>query len=290
MHALWNLISKRRSSTLAFFFVATVSSTLVVAPLLVLYRHLLPTIPPSVWALIAATGSAQAIYYYGLSGAYRWGDMSLAYPLARALPVVAVAAISLLLGRGEALHPMGLLGMGLISVGCIILPLPHFRRLRPQDYMGLVYLMAIVAATGTVAYTVLDDTILRQLRGFAPGSLSKTEITLFYIALQTTSSALMIGLATLFSAPERKQLATLVGDRVQLAWGALTGLAIMATYGLVLISMAHVRDVSYVAAFRQLSIPIGALFGLTLQREAAHRPKLIGIAIISIGLILVATG
>ena len=64
----------------------------------------------------------------------------------------------------------------------------------------------------------------------------------------------------------------------------------MATYGLVLASMAYVTNVSYVAAFRQLSIPIGAVLGLTIQREPRYLPKIIGIVIVSVGLILVGVG
>ena len=47
----------------------------------------------------------------------------------------------------------------------------------------------------------------------------------------------------------------------------------MATYGLVLASMAHVTNVSYAAAFRQLSIPLGAFLGIWLQKEPSPPPS-----------------
>ena len=75
-----------------------------------------------------------------------------------------------------------------------------------------------------------------------------------------------------------------------LVQGMVTGVVIMATYGLVLASMAYVTNVSYVAAFRQLSIPIGAILGITLLHEPRYLPKLIGIGIVCIGLILVGIG
>ena len=70
----------------------------------------------------------------------------------------------------------------------------------------------------------------------------------------------------------------------------ITGVVIMATYGLFLASMAYASNVSYVAAFRQLSIPIGAFLGLTLLGEPRYRPKLIGIGVVTLGLLLVAVG
>lgn len=290
MHALWNFISKRRSPTLAFFFVTAVSGAAVVSPLLWVNRQFFPQVPPLVWVLLAFTGVAQAVYFLGLAEAYRQGDISLAYPLARALPVLAVAAIGFLLGRGDEIGRLGLFGMVLISAGCILLPLPHFRRLRLRDYTGTVYLMAIVAAIGTTAYTLLDDSALRQLRTAAGLPLTTTRITLLFVSLQTLSAAIMIGLTTLVHPRERKQIRALIRNRSLVLTGLLTGVVIMATYGLVLASMAYVRDVSYVAAFRQLSIPIGAVLGLTVQNEPRYLPKIAGIIIITFGLIFVGVG
>jgi len=67
---------------------------------------------------------------------------------------------------------------------------------------------------------------------------------------------------------------------------ALTGIGIYLTYGIVLVSMNYVSNVSYVAAFRQLSIPIGAIFGMALLKEPRDLPKIAGIAAIFAGLIL----
>jgi len=290
MHALWNLVSKRRDPSLAFFFVAAASAALAASPILAIHWRLLPLVPTSAWGLIVATGIAQAVYFSGLAGAYRHGDMSLAYPLARALPVLTVAAISILIGRGAQIGRIGLTGMLLIAFGCIILPLPRFRGLRLRDYTSTVYLMAIIAAMGTTAYTLIDDATLRQLRAVDELPLGTTGVTLLFIALQALSTTIMLGLVSLARPSERSRLASLVANHRRLFAGMLTGVFIMATYGLVLASMAYVRDVSYVAAFRQLSIPIGAILGLTLQHEARYRPKLVGIAVITIGLVLVGIG
>lgn len=290
LHAFWNFVSKRRSPTLAFFLIAAVSAALVTLPLLVALRAGLRAVTPAIWGLVLATGVAQAVYFSGLAGAYRHGDISLAYPLARALPVLGVAAVSLLLGRAAQIAPPGLAGMLLISVGCIILPLPTFRRVRLRDYRGAVYRLAALAAAGTTAYTLIDDAALRRLRATGAPTLDTTGSTLLFIALQAISTAIMLGIVTLGRAHERQRLAALLAERRLWHSAALAGVIIMATYGLVLAAMGYVRDVSYVAAFRQLSIPIGALLGLTLQGEPRQRPKLAGIALISAGLLLVALG
>jgi len=68
---------------------------------------------------------------------------------------------------------------------------------------------------------------------------------------------------------------------------AVTGIGIYLGWGLVLISMNFVSNVSYVAAFRQLSIPLGAVFGMMFLKEPRYLPKIIGISAIFAGLVLV---
>ena len=53
--------------------------------------------------------------------------------------------------------------------------------------------------------------------------------------------------------------------------------------------MQFVDNVSYIQAFRQLSIPLGAAAGIVLLHEKITKPKLAGLILIIIGLILVAT-
>jgi drug/metabolite transporter (DMT)-like permease len=290
MHAAWNYVSKRQNPTLAFFALTTFAGMVIVLPILLIYRQRLPLIAPSVWLLVAATGVAQAVYMAGLAGAYRRGDISLAYPLVRAMPVLFVATITLLLGNGGEVGRVGLLGMGLIALGCVLIPLREFRPIQASSYFDAVYLMALIAAIGTTGYTLLDDTAMRIMRDAPALQLTTSQVTLLFIALQVTSTAIMVVAVTLLYPPERRQLQRLLRDRARVFTGVLTGVTVMAAYGLVLAAMAYVTNVSYVAAFRQLSIPLGAIMGITWQQEPRYRPKLVGIAIISAGLILVGIG
>ena len=289
-HAAWNYLGKRQNPSIAFFFIASAAAALILSPLFLIYRHALPGIPATVWLLILATGAAQAVYYSGLAGAYKRGDMSLAYPLARAIPVLLVAAISIAAGKGSQIGGLSLLGMFLIAAGCVILPLPRFQQLHWRHYLSAVYLMVLIAAIGTTSYTIIDDEALRQLRQSQTIGLSNTQITLLFIALQTCSTALMLGLATGLQPAQRRQLDRFLKQRPLLISATATGLVIVGTYGLVLAAMAYVTNVSYVAAFRQLSIPIGAFLGITLQGEPRQKPKLIGIGIVVAGLMLVGFG
>ena len=290
LHAGWNFVSKRQDPSLAFFLIASISGFLVISPVLFIYQHVLPLVTFEAWILVALTGTAQAVYLFGLAGAYKRGDISLAYPLARALPVLMIAGISMLWGNGGAIGGWGLLGMLLITIGCILLPFPSFHKVKIKEYFSLVYLFAVIAALGTTGYTLLDDQALRLLRNSPDIQLTHQQLTLLYIAFQMASTLLMVAIATVIFPLERENLKAIVYDRSLLITGLLTGIAITVTYGLVLAALPFVTNVSYVAAFRQLSIPIGAILGMTIQGEARYRPKLFGILVISIGLILVGLG
>jgi len=283
-HAGWNLFSKRQPS-LAFFLIASATSALTLTPLLWRNHTLWAWTTPETWALVGITGLFQAVYFSGVAGAYRHGDMSLAYPMLRALPVLLITAISFALGRGDEITSLGLVGIITVAAGCMMLPLKSFREIRLRDYLALCCLLALMAAIGTTGYTLVDDEALRQLRAGLPW-LGKTPITLYYISLQTLSTSLWVLLFVLLQPAERERLRRLWRRGRNRA--ALSGLVITGAYGLVLASMAYVTNVSYVAAFRQMSIPLGALLGIFLLKEPRYPPKLIGVAVVVTGLILVA--
>ncbi|MGJ7456635.1 hypothetical protein [Halomonas sp. RA08-2] len=49
------------------------------------------SVTPSFWGWLAASGVCEMLYMGGLAWAYARGEVSLLYPVARALPVVLVA-------------------------------------------------------------------------------------------------------------------------------------------------------------------------------------------------------
>lgn len=288
MHAGWNLAGKSRRPSAAFFFLASASASVCLSPLLVYNASILPAVSWRVWSLLAATTVCQTIYFGGLGAAYRRGDMSLVYPLVRSLPVLMVAFASIALGRGDMIGNVGMMGMFLVAAGCFILPMKHLSDLQLSHYMNSCCFFALVAAIGTTGYTLVDDQALRWLRTEPATALSPLHATLLFMSLQSLGTTLGLGLFTLFNANDRRRFGEI--RKTGMTAAALTGVAIVVTYSLALISMAYVRDVSYVAAFRQLSIPIGVLLGVVLLRESAHWPRVLGVSVIFVGLVLVAVG
>jgi multidrug transporter EmrE-like cation transporter len=225
------------------------------------------------------------VYYVGLAGAYRHGDMSVAYPLARALPARLVTIVSFFLGLGKPLSAWGMAGIAAVVLGCLILPLTSFRSVKLANYANICCALAFLAACGTGGYTLVDNEALRQLRNTPALNLSGLQITVLFMTLETFTTTLALALYVALSQTERQACRSILQTRKRQA--IFTGLIITGTYGLVLAAMAHVTNISYLAAFRELSIPLGAFLGMIFQKEPAYSPKLIGIGVVLIGLLLI---
>ena len=128
-------------------------------------------------------------------------------------------------------------------------------------------------------YTLVDDAALKVLRQ----TVDVTSSTLLYLPLQSLTTVLF--LLVYVRLVEGWQVKVKVVSRA-----VFTGLVMAVTYGIALAALAFVKDVSYANAFRQLSIPLGALLGMWLAKEPAYFPKLIGIGIMLVGLILIMLG
>ena len=282
------MLGKRQHPTAAFFLVANTIGVVCVLPILPHYWDKFPVIPPSVWMFLVLTGFFLAAYMTALAGAYRTGDISLAYPLARSSPVVVVAIVTIVLGKGHEVGWWCTVGIVLVAAGCFMLPMRDFRDFDFANYLNLCCLLAVLAAIGTAGYTIVDDEALRRLRQLPGKPFDPVDATLIYMVLEGISTSVWMGVFVLFSAWERGSFSATL--RFSKSPAALTGIGIYLTYGLVLASMAYVKNVSYVAAFRQLSIPLGAVLGMVFLKEPRHLPRVLGVAIIFTGLVLVGIG
>jgi len=283
-HAGWNFISKKEHPTQAFYLVANTMGVICTLPILFYHASMLSFVPVSVWIIVIISGFFLAFYLEALAGAYRAGDISIAYPLARSLPVVLVYLMTLALGKSQPPEGWFLVGMLLIVSGCIILPLKAFSDFHFSNYINLCCLLAVLAAVGTACYTIADDMALRFLRELPGKPMRPLEGALVYLVLEGISCSLWQGLFVVVNRQERQSMREVL--RSFKAPAALTGMGIYLTYGIVLISMNYVTNVSYVAAFRQLSIPIGAVLGMAFLKEVRYLPKIVGVAAIFLGLVI----
>src|SRR5882672_282733 len=112
MHASWNAVVKSDSDRLLSMALVMLTGTLMG----LLAAPLVPIPAASAWPYLLASMAIHTLYYFGLLGAYRHGDLSHVYPIARGLGPLLVA---LLAGRfvNEPLSPSEAAGVGLVSLG-----------------------------------------------------------------------------------------------------------------------------------------------------------------------------
>ena len=286
-HAYWNLRSKKGSFTRITFFMAMGTPFLAAVIMFLLAPQLFTNLPLSAFGWLVLSGIFRALYFSALAVTYQNDDMTAVYPIVRAVPILIVTLVSLLLGRSHAFSVVSLAGMLLVFSGCLLVPLDR-RGVAPQTYFTRQNALILLAAIGIAGFMLVDDAALRILRTCECLHGSNLVISTVSILLSFSGAFLWLGLAVLFSPKQRAGLRSVT--REQTGSSLLTGLIISGTYLLVLIALAHVRDVSYATTFRQASIVIGLLLCVIFLKEKPGGYRVAGTLIIFVGLVMVALG
>ena len=284
-HAGWNLVCKSKTPSAAFFAISTTSSVIVLTPIFVYFLPRLGQVPMPVWELLIATGFFQTLYYANLGNSYRLNDMSLAYPIIRSLPVLLVPLVTALISVGKPLSALAVLGMIIIAVGCILLPLKKINSTILKTYFRYSFLFVGLAAVGTAGYSIIDSAALGWLKDGAQ-PFSTMQAALFYIAFENLVSLFYIWAYVALSRREKINLRII--RKRSLRFPLLAGPVVSITYTLVLLAMEFASNVSYIVAFRQVSIVVGVLLGIFVLKEKSTPFKIAGTALIFIGLVLAA--
>jgi drug/metabolite transporter (DMT)-like permease len=125
LHVAWNVLLKTAGEPLRAATVGMSTAALLIVPgaivgWLVIGR---PAVPTEALVLGTASGLLEAAYFVFLAAAYRRGDLSVVYPIARGTaPLLAVAVGIFILG--ERLGPEGFLGVAFLLVGLLMLQRP----------------------------------------------------------------------------------------------------------------------------------------------------------------------
>ena len=241
-----------------------------------------------IWLYLVATGFCLAIYFSSLSASYQRGDMSLLYPLIRSSPLIVVMTVLFVFGEGDVISQYCIIGTVLIVVGCFILPIRDIKLIQPSNYLNSASFFALMAAFGTAGYSMIDDRAIDLLRNSEIISLEVWQITCLYIFFEGLSCVVWLFLFTLLSSIERANLKKIIREGV--GPSICTGIGIYGTYILILFSMSYASNVSYVVAFRQVSVPIGTIMGVVILKESSYMAKYIGVVVIFVGLLSVGLG
>ncbi len=275
LHATWNLLIRRGSRPEVFAWMLAVAAGVLYLPIGV-WRYLVAGIPPEGVPFIIATGVIHACYFAFLGRAYASGEYSLVYPVARGLgpALVPFLAVPFL---GERLSALGIAGIVCVVVGVFGVSMGGFtgdalRGVgRALHAPGTRY--ALLTALTIALYSTVDRAGVRSVDPILYGWL------IFVIA-------------PLLSAPYFLRLhraAILATVRVEARSVVLAGLLAPLAYFMALIAF-QMGQVSYLAPAREASIGIAAVLGALFLRERLGRGRLVGIASLTLGILLIALG
>jgi drug/metabolite transporter (DMT)-like permease len=248
LHASWNALLRGRSDLLWSITMMSIASSLVAIPGILL----LPPPAAASWPYIAVSAVLQVGYSLFLVQAYRMGEFSQVYPIARgSAPLLVTLGAAILAGERPSL--VSLLGIALVCGGIISLA----RR-------GGVRMRAVVPALATGAFIAsygVCDGIGSRLSGSA----------LAYAAWIFLLYGASLPLITL--GPKRRPKAWPAPAETLKALGG--GALAMLGYSTVVWAMS-LSPMGPVAALRETSILFAAIIGrlflgekLTLRRVAA---------------------
>jgi len=274
MHAGWNLLARYNRSETAFYnkmLLITLGVGLIPA---VWSEATTRSMTPLAWACVTGSGFSAAVYLFALAQAYESSDFTIVYPIARSLPVIFVAFGDVL--RGRHLTSLGWVGILLVVSGCVLVPLRSLQEVSWRHYFNRATLWMLLAALGTVGYTMLDKIAAEVVR---QGPATAARYGYFYFAISYFPYLLFM---RLFKNRPRKPDP---GDWKLAGVAALLGFG---GYWLILWAYQLSPFASYIVAFRQFSIVIGAILAFVIYKEQGVKIRLSGALLITSGLVLIA--
>lgn len=267
LHLAWNVLLKTAGDPLRASTVGICVAGMVLAPVAAVAWWLTgrPAVPPEVLGLAVVSGAVEVAYFVLLSSAYRRGDLSVVYPIARGTaPLVAVVVGVVVLG--ERLSPGGWTGVALLVGGLLLLQRP-WQLIRPGTLSGAYgspVPFAIATGVCVAVYSALDRVAVRL-----------TEPWLYAALLWVVMS---VGLVAALAVRDRRNGDRRNGDGRNAAPGASTdprraavgGLLTLAAYLLVLGAFS-IAPLAAVAPLRESAVVLASAWGVLRLREAASR-------------------
>ncbi len=284
LHAGWNLFTKGRKLGIDVFMISFLFGSVAFLPLIIIINSssLFSLITGRFILYVLVSSLFQSVYHIALVKSYAKQDLSFAYPLIRSLPVLLIALIQLLFFK-VMLSPFVFAGIFLIITGSILLPVHDlFNKKTVLRIIHSYHIFIFLAAFGTVGYTLIDAKALSLMLELVPENP-----ILMNALIWSTLQSLVDFIFLLFYMFITKKDLCIVFRKTDWRFGLFITIVMNLTHLLVLVSMYFVKDVSYVAAFRQISIPVGALFGFIFLKEKPYKYRVIGVTSIFMGLVLV---
>lgn len=227
-------------------------------------------IPESeVWIFLLGSLILHIAYYYSLSGAYQWGDMSLTYPIMRGMAPFFLLLITSIFAF-EPLLLSSIIGVCLLCSGIVFLGIDSTQVLNHKKAILFALLNALVIAS----YTIID--------GFG---VRASQNVFSYIAMFIFIDGLIYSSFVIYSRQKSSQhLKQYVVNRwPYFSLGAITTTG---SYGIALWAMSE-SPISLVSALREVSVLFAVFISWIYLKEKISKQRIAGVLLVLLGSFLI---
>lgn len=264
-HAIWNTIIKLSPDKSLETSLMNLSGSVIAIPAVLYFG-----IPESeVWIFLLGSLILHIAYYYSLSGAYQWGDMSLTYPIMRGMAPFFLLLITSIFAF-EPLLLSSIIGVCLLCSGIVFLGIDSTQVLNHKKAILFALLNALVIAS----YTIID--------GFG---VRASQNVFSYIAMFIFIDGLIYSSFVIYSRQKSSQhLKQYVVNRwPYFSLGAITTTG---SYGIALWAMSE-SPISLVSALREVSVLFAVFISWIYLKEKISKQRIAGVLLVLLGSFLI---
>lgn len=272
IHATWNFYGKKSIDKLVYFYLVKILQVIIYFP--VVFNILSKEgISYNAIPYIIAGGVIHIFYWFSLSQAYTYEDLSVVYPIARSAPAL-IPIVSFLI-IGERISPGGIIGIVLVSIGVYLLTFEHGKFLEITKKIFSFKEKGILFSYLTLI-TVVMFTINDKKASYIVNPVA-------YVYLFETIS--LIGLTPFVFLMRKEKLIKkeLKNNFVSIL---ISSISIILSYSLIVYAMKF-SPASYVVAIRQFGIIVGVFYGVIFLKEGYGLRRFLASLMITAGIIII---
>ena len=264
IHAFWNFTSKKVSGNLPITLLGLWIAILTLLPfsLIITLRY---GFDIRGLKFILVTAAAHVFYYLFLNLAYKHGDISSVYPISRGTGIAGTAITAHFL-LGENFSALGVTGIMLIFLGVLVISIK--KKMLKADLLPIIY--ALILGVTIIVYSVNDK------QGVS-----------FINAIVYLNCKDLIALSVMSPFIYKKGLPQ-IKSILKENWKscAIIGYGAIGSYLLILFAFTLAKA-GYISALREFSIVIASFLGFIFLKEKPTAGKVIGIILVTAGLVFI---